>query len=477
MFVAQANFFKDEEVYVVYAWLIQAEEDEREALRWFVDELTDKKSDRDFKLISCPCSRKCDKLCCEDFRNWCKARHRPKSFFEDFDAEATVEASEAETWGELHDLQQLMDDRERFQRFGEVASNSMMELQELGGRESPKQKRSSGRSSVHDGDFARRNRELREAGRGTLQDEGREVEALGSKRLKRSSEKKRTLSFGKRSPSPDAALETWTGASFGNQETWDGGFAPQPEPEPEPEPVRREPKKSKLAALLRREPKPLEVEMTAVETFDSPFGGAVFNHTSVHGDSGMRIGDAFAGFDADEKQQRKAQEKADKARAKEEKKRHKLDQKRDKQAQRESVKEEKAARKAEKQEEKAVKKQVKQKTKSDEWGVAHSPTAPLRKKPSKARAKVAETRASGGLGFSGSSGGGGGGGGSGDAAGSGSDWSFGGLDSPGASAPAEPKKEKKKKKKKKKKGDGDDDWMRTTSIMQEQDRSARRSGR
>jgi hypothetical protein len=501
-----ARFFKDEEVYTVYAWLIQAEEDEREALKWFVDELTEKKSERDFKLISCPCSKRIDRLCCLNFRETCKRRNRPKSFFEDLDADATVEASEAETWSELYDLQQQMTDRERFDRFGEVATNSMMELQELKleGREDNAQTRkqlklhqkstgqSLGRSSVSDGDFERKNREMRAQGRGTLTKLGRDTEgALGSKKAKKAKESP-LLSLGtkRRSSSQSSAdLDTveessWAiggGGEDASSSSWNpfaagsgwGKYEKEPEPEPEPdlvlggfsstEPAAATAKSGLLGALFDRGGRSKakaaaqqEVEMISVDRFQSPFAAELF------GDSGANTSHAFATAEPSKKELKKMAKESEKLA---------------KSAQKSAKKTEQQERKLDKQQEKEERKRVQAKTKGkdNEWGVTHTHTAAEKAKRTStaaAKEKLKEKKQA----RSSSSGGGGGGGGGGRASGGGGDpfdssfGSIGGADEFDDPATSKETKKKKKKKKKKKGDDGDDDWMRTTNIMQSHDR-------
>jgi hypothetical protein len=500
-----ARFFKDEEVYTVYAWLIQAEESDRSDLKWFVDELTEKKLGRDFKLLTCP-NRRCDSLCCKDFREWCVKRNRPASFFENFDADATAEATEAETWGALYDLQQQMTERERFLRFGEKATDSMMELQELTleGREDNEETRRqlglqstathrlSIKGSAVETDLVKKNQRLREAGKSQLGALGRDVDgALGSKKLDRKSESSR-LSLGtkRRSSSQSSAdLDTveessWAiggGGGDASSSSWNpfaagsgwGKYEKEPEPEPEPdlvlggfsstEPAAAPAKSGLLGALFDRGGRSKakaaaqqEVEMISVDRFQSPFA------TELFGDSGANTSHAFATAEPSKKELKKMAKESEKLA---------------KSAQKSAKKTEQQERKLDKQQEKEERKRVQAKTKGkdNEWGVTHTHTAAEKAKRTStaaAKEKLKEKKQA----RSSSSGGGGGGGGGGRASGGGGDpfessfGSIGGADEFDDPATSKETKKKKKKKKKKKGDDGDDDWMRTTNIMQSHDR-------
>jgi hypothetical protein len=450
-----SGFFKHEEVYTIYAWLIHAEEDERETLKWFVDELTDKKSDRDFKLISCPCSSRCDDLCCKALRTWCKIRNRPKSFFEDLDADATLDASEADAWRDLYaerDMHQAMTDRERYLRFGDVESSNMMELKELG------ETQQLGRSSLADGDFVKKNRAWREQGQ-QLSANG----AVGPARLSRRStllrsaadrdhadkaarkaskeerkiEKRREKEEEKRvkAKTKGGEWQVTHAHTFGS--VWGKQEKSVPEPEPEPlfddfaEP--RAASSSLLGSLMQkaRSKPPPEVEMIAVDTFHSPF------ETGLFGDSGANTSRAFMSDEPSKKELKKMA-------------------KQEKQAKKEE-------RKQEKQSKKEEKKLVKAKTKGSDWDVGHTHTAAQtarRSMAAGAKDKLKEktlSRASGVGRVSGADP---------------FESSFGSVGGDDLDGLALESKEKKVKKKKKNNATDDDDWLRTTSIMQAHDRGS-----
>ena len=357
-----SRFFKDEEVYTIYAWLIHAEEDEREMLKWFVDELTEKKSDRDFKLISCPCSSRCDRLCCEELRNWCKKRNRPRSFFEDLDADADLGASEADAWRELYaerDLQQAMTDRERHARFGDVESSRMVELQELG-----ETQRGGRRSSPADSDFVKKNREWREQGqslsangglaltgrKSTRQRSGVSQDHAGAGARKASKKERKEEKQLEKEERARVKAKTkggqWDvththmfGGAWGKYEKTE----PAPEPEPWFDGIHEPPRATSsnlLGSLMQkaRSKPPPEVEMMAVDTYRSPFDADVF------GDSGANASRAFMS---------------------------------DKPSQKALKKMAKQQEKQEKQIQKAERKAVKAKTKGSNWDVEHTHTAAL----------------------------------------------------------------------------------------------------
>ena len=56
-----ARYFKEEEVYTVYGWMVYAEPEEQAELNWFIRELTEKRFDRQWKMIPpcCGCRERC----------------------------------------------------------------------------------------------------------------------------------------------------------------------------------------------------------------------------------------------------------------------------------------------------------------------------------------------------------------------------------------------------------------------------------
>ena len=61
-----AQFFKDKDLYTVYSWMTHAEPGEREVLKWFIEQLTDKLFERQYRIVP---------TCC-GLRAYCERRNR-----------------------------------------------------------------------------------------------------------------------------------------------------------------------------------------------------------------------------------------------------------------------------------------------------------------------------------------------------------------------------------------------------------------
>jgi hypothetical protein len=116
-----SRFFTEEDLFTVYGWMTHATAEECEELKWFIDQLTEKMHERQWKLIP---------PCC-GLRDWVKNKNRPDfNLLENFKEQWEQMKGEVQkdTWAGYTELKEMRDGnepRDAFQELQEFQDRSM----------------------------------------------------------------------------------------------------------------------------------------------------------------------------------------------------------------------------------------------------------------------------------------------------------------------------------------------------------------